>query len=145
MLGYQGLSPASGSRVRREALLLTAACVWLLNALDRRPEDGPSLKSLMGAVLPLTHEDDHLLLAHSHCGLGDDQPDNEFELNTGAPHYPYGVIFLRRIVFGQDNFAPRMICGGGRFISKNAVLYLFGESEEDLRQRCLGSAEFLQS
>jgi hypothetical protein len=100
----------------------------------------------MGAVLPLTDEEDHLVLAHPYGGLGDDHHDVEIELNSGAPHYPYGVIFLRRIFFKRSpdaRYIPRMV-RGGRFLSQNAVLHLFGESEEDMRQRYFGMAGFLQ-
>ena len=143
-LKLQFESIPSSSQVEREVLLLTAACVWLFNALDRRPEDGPSWKRLMGAVLPLTYyEDDN----HAHeRGVPDDGGEFGFELDTGYPHYPYGAIFLRRILFGKHRhsaaqfavgYAPRMI-RGGRFLSQNAVLRLFEESEEDMRRRYFG-------
>lgn len=131
------VTSTTSSRVKRDALLLTAACVWLLNGLRERPEDGPSWRSLMAAVLPITNEDDHLLLAHGGDGHVDD------DLFTGTPYYPYGVIFLRRIHFEGDTLAPRMKCGGS-FLSLPAVQDLFGEPEENVRKRYLSSAELHQ-
>ncbi|KAG6864738.1 hypothetical protein C0991_007445 [Blastosporella zonata] len=44
-------------RVHPQALALTAACVWLINGLHARPEDGPAARRLMDAALPLTEDD----------------------------------------------------------------------------------------
>lgn len=41
-----------------EALLLTAACIWLLNGLHAHPKDGPASRNLMDAILPITEADD---------------------------------------------------------------------------------------
>ncbi|KAG6852703.1 hypothetical protein C0991_009719 [Blastosporella zonata] len=43
-------------RVYPQALALTAACVWLINGLHARPEDGPASQRLMDVALPLTED-----------------------------------------------------------------------------------------
>ena len=144
-LMIQGSGPPK-FRVKREALLLTAACVWLVNGLHARPDDGPSSRSLMKAVLPLTDDDDHLVLAHIPRGRrvgGDDddgadenESDSE-EFDAGTPCYPYGAIFLRRIMVGNIESipVPRMRGqSGSPFLSPAAFQYLFKKSEEEIQQ-----------
>ena len=50
----QQANGASHARLIPEALALTAACVWLLNGLHARPEDGPAARRLMDATFPLS-------------------------------------------------------------------------------------------
>jgi hypothetical protein len=119
----------SHSRVKRDALLLTAACVWLVNGLRERPDDGPSWRSLMYAVLPIGVEDDVDL------AYGVTMQDED-ELYTGTPYYPYGVIFLRQLHLGKGDSAPRMK-KGGPFLPLPAIQDLFGETEESLKYRYL--------
>ena len=91
----------------------------------------------MAASLPISDEDDHLLLAYRDDGHVDE------DLYTGTPYYPYGVIFLRRIHFERDFSAPCMK-RGGPFIPLPAIQDLFGEPEEDIRNRYLSPAELHQ-
>ena len=56
-LAQQGRG-AIRSRLISESLMLTAACVWLLNGLHARPEDGPAARRLMDAALPLSEAED---------------------------------------------------------------------------------------
>ena len=42
-----------------KALDLTAACVWLLNSLHARPEDGPAARKLMDVALPVGEAEDY--------------------------------------------------------------------------------------
>jgi len=46
-----------------ESLLLTAACLWLINSLHAQPEDGPAAHKLMRAVLPITEADEDMEIA----------------------------------------------------------------------------------
>lgn len=83
-------------RVSDDALLLTAACVWLLNGLHARPGDGSAERSLMRAVLLTTDADRPdpntvLFLSRERDG------DSESEEDPGLPYNPYGVIFLRSL------------------------------------------------
>ena len=61
---------SSDLHTTHEALLLTAAGVWLLNSLYSRPDDGPASQQLMQAILPLAsaQDIDHDLLAVSQSG-----------------------------------------------------------------------------
>jgi hypothetical protein len=126
-------------RVLDESLLLTAASVWLINSLHSRPDDGPSSRELMKAVLPITDDDDEddLWLAHAprngQGGNGEDESDED-EFHTGTPWYPYGAIFLRRIISGANIPVPRMR-RGGPFLSTAAFQYWFKASQEEIRHK----------
>jgi hypothetical protein len=141
-------------RVKPEALLLTAACVWLINSLHSRPDDGPSCRNLMQAVLPATHEEDDMVLAYpprngqgGDAGDGDDEDDSDDEADRGNPYNPYGVIFLRKIMPGKlyplpengeawsrTRSVPRMRMGGP-LLSSSAFQYHFGATEEEVRHK----------
>ena len=56
-LSVQAKSPPSHC-IQRDALLLTAACTWLINGLHARPDGGPASRNLMRAVLPVMELDD---------------------------------------------------------------------------------------
>ena len=117
----------SHSQFKHDALLLTAACVWLLNGLRERPDDGPSWRSLMDAVLPIGVEG-HVNLAYG-VRLQDEDEPYPGAPYAGTPYYPYGVIFLRKLHLGKGNSAPR-IMKGGPFLPLSAIQDLFGENEE---------------
>jgi hypothetical protein len=97
----------------------------------------------MRAVLPLTDEDDHLVLAHSPRGgrVGDgngldgNASDDE-EFNASTPYYPYGAIFLRRMMAGpsDDIPVPRMR-RGGPFLPPSEFEYLFKATEQEIRHK----------
>jgi hypothetical protein len=122
-------------RVKQEALLLTAACVWLINSLHARPEDGPAARNLMKAVLPLTDSDDT-----EDQGKEEDEEDEEDEdgdeedTSASVPYNPYGVIFLRRVVLRGENHVPRMRVGGP-FLSPPAFKFFFRTSEDEIRHK----------
>jgi hypothetical protein len=123
-------------RVKPDALLLSAACVWLINSLHSRPEDGPSWRSLMHAVLPNTDSDDVddetfacVASGHGEREHEEEESDSEEEAPS-QPYNPFGVIFLRRIV--PDVEVPRMRAGG-RNLTIPAFKYIFGAMPEDIR------------
>jgi hypothetical protein len=131
---------ATGSakwRIRRESLLLTAACVWLINGLHARPDDGPSSRELMKAVLPITEdEDDDLCLAYAPRngqGGGDDDSEGD-EFDWGTPYNPYGAIFIRRLMAKTSINVPRLR-RGGPFISPAAFEYWFKASEPEIHHK----------
>ncbi|KAJ3555369.1 hypothetical protein NP233_g12227 [Leucocoprinus birnbaumii] len=101
VLGLQSRGPTY-KRFSPDSLLLTAACVWLVNSLHARPDDGPSSRDLMDAALPVKVAADVL----------DEQlayPVSTNETNTQHVAYiPFGYVFLRR-----------MLCA-------KAFLYFFG-------------------
>ena len=131
VLSSQALgSPAL--RVKPEALLLTAASLWLVNSLHARPDDGPASRNLMEAVLPLTdtNDPDQLIIAFHPRRRGEGQEeeesDDEEDSDPALPYHPYGVIFLRRIML--DN-VPRMRAGGG-YLNPAAFRCIFGDTPE---------------
>jgi hypothetical protein len=141
ILGAQALgTPAF--RVKREALLLTAACVWLVNGLHSRPEDGPAARNLMKAILPVTDSDghrdrdahgDHDTLAYATTRPEEEEEEedsDEGESAPSVPYNPYGVVFLRRVVLNKS-IVPRLR-GGGPFLSPPAFRYFFGTSQDEI-------------
>jgi hypothetical protein len=140
------MAQASGSpalRVKREALLLTAACVWLVNGLHACPEDGPVARNLMDAILPVPDSEDHRdhvnlaypAAARSHkVGEQGDSDQDEWEVMPTVPYNPYGVVFLRCVVLHGPNHVPRMRAGGP-FLSPPAFKYFFGASEGEISHK----------
>lgn len=119
-------------RVTYEALLLTAACVWLLNGLHSRPDDGMAGRSLMRAILPLTDaaDPDRNALIYRSWEGGDDDDEGEYLI----PYNPYGAIFLRRVVLDVD--VPRFAYDPNvPALSDGAFEYLFGQSFEEVRYK----------
>ncbi|THU76659.1 hypothetical protein K435DRAFT_878887 [Dendrothele bispora CBS 962.96] len=128
-------------RVDRDALLLTAACVWLVNSLHSRPDDGPASRSLMRAALPVTDADFEdinnytLLFKPSQTPdvedeADDDDDDDDEEDHVKVPYAPYGMIFLRRLKLDVD--VPRMRADGP-FMNSKAVKYFFSQSLPEIR------------
>jgi hypothetical protein len=122
----QQASGSTCSRLIPEALTLTAACVWLLNGLHARPEDGPAARQLMDAALPLAEAAglNHDVLAYNMSRQGDwqqeEEEEGEEEEGRGepnnrrhhgrVPYMPYGCIFLRCIMIGE--VVPHLRIGG---------------------------------
>ncbi|KAJ3565620.1 hypothetical protein NP233_g7516 [Leucocoprinus birnbaumii] len=115
VLGLQSRGPTY-KRFSPDSLLLTAACVWLVNSLHARPDDGPSSRDLMDAALPVKVAADVL----------DEQlayPVSTNETNTQRVAYiPFGYVFLRRMLCGE---VPRLRMQGPLLPSKS-FLYFFG-------------------
>ncbi|KAG6874617.1 hypothetical protein C0992_007261 [Termitomyces sp. T32_za158] len=126
------VAAASEFRVNEQALTLTAACVWLINGLHTRPEDGPGARRLMDAALPVAEADEvspddvayrrslpqKRTISRDDREEGDEDeeevPDEEEEeeegdSSDGVTHNSNGCIFLRRIKFVN---APRFRIGG---------------------------------
>ena len=127
----QQQSGPTNLRVGPNALSLTAACVWLVNALHSRPEDDTAHRSLMRAVSPLTdapNPDHHALIVVSR-----DSSNSSDE--SVLPYFADGVIFLREIRFQEH--VPRMGVDNtyGYSIDSASFKHLFGSTEEELRYR----------
>lgn len=125
-------------RVAPEALLLTAACVWLVNSLHARPDDGSAARSLMRAVLPLTdaeEPDPNTLLFKSRQAKAGDGEESDGVGDVGElPYNPYGAIFLRRIILNVD--VPRMVRDPDLVgLSSDGFKYFFKMSEEEIRYK----------
>ncbi|KAF8525886.1 hypothetical protein BU17DRAFT_83391 [Hysterangium stoloniferum] len=124
-----------------EALLLTAACLWLINGLHSRPDDGSADRKLMEAILPLTEVDDqldHLTLMFTPRGgyrlqaeeEEEEEEDGEEEVEL-TPWNPYGVIYIRRLVIKE---VPRFRTGGPS-LTVAAFQAFFKASQEEIHFR----------
>jgi hypothetical protein len=140
VLTLQAGGPAA-LRVRPDALLLTAASVWLINGLHARPDDGPASRNLMEAVLPITEgsDADADMLAfpprharRAHTRFEEEEEEEEEEGMAVVPYNPFGVIFLRSTKL--DVTVPRMRAGG-RSLSPSAFNFLFGATEDEIHHR----------
>ncbi|KAJ8074343.1 hypothetical protein PM082_012656 [Marasmius tenuissimus] len=126
VLSAQANGP-SHLRVGYDALLLTAAVVWLINGLHSRPDDGSAARSLMRASLPLVEgrvvEDSTLMFV---------QRERVEETDVGGylAHCPYGIMFLRRIK--TDMEVPRFRAGGPG-IDARSFHYFFKMDIESVR------------
>ncbi|KAJ4469609.1 hypothetical protein C8R41DRAFT_970774 [Lentinula lateritia] len=112
-------------RIKPAALQLTAACVWLLNGLHSRPDDGSSARNLMTTVLPLTDSldpDPNTVLFLSQ--------EEEF---AELPYNPFGVIFLRCISLKVP--VPRMRHNPEVFLLPNSFQYLFNATQDEIRHK----------
>lgn len=135
-------SGPSHLRFLDESLLLTAACLWLVNGIHARPEDGPAARDLMRATLPLTEDHNTILdyLAYNTRVAPDWQheeeesdPEEVFS-DVGVPWNPYGCVFFRRIVLQEDGAeAPRFRLGG-RGISHPSFQFWFDGRNKDYIQ-----------
>lgn len=126
----QQATGATVGRLMPEALTLTAACVWLLNGLHARPEDGPAARRLMDAALPLSEAEglNTDVLAYntfSRAGWQEEEGEGEEEdrvPRTRVPYIPYGCVFFRRIMIGE--IVPRLRVGG-TLLAESAFKFWF--------------------
>jgi len=108
-------SGKSRMRLLPEALTLTAGCVWLVNGLHARPEDGPASRKLMDAILPVTEAQgvSTEVLAYNTSVSANWAQEEEESDDGGArspvPYNPYGCVFFRRMMIGD---VPRLRIGG---------------------------------
>jgi hypothetical protein len=124
-------------RVTHDALLLTAACVWLVNGLHARPDDNPAARKLLEAALPLTYRSDvgPDMLAFPARTLEEnveEEEEDDLEYTRAVPYNPFGIVFLRRVKVNLT--VPRMRVGG-RFLTTPAFKFLFGGTEEEIRYK----------
>ncbi|KAJ3567638.1 hypothetical protein NP233_g6238 [Leucocoprinus birnbaumii] len=122
----------SQHRFMPEALLLTAACIWLVNSLHARPEDGPASRQLMRAILPLTEvERDRPSIIETAAynpnrraeWVYEDEESGADEPVPLLPYHPYGYYFLRRIRL-EEKGIPRLLAGGNG-LSSPSYKYFF--------------------
>ena len=137
-----------------QALLLTAACTWLLNGLHARPDDGPACRNLMSCILPLTSAtsaDPEIVAYRTSLGHGrgaDEEGDDEFDeyedssddsddaaSSKKVPYNPFGVVFFRRLKL--DVNVPRFRSGPrGRLLSEAAFRFFFHASQQEMQLKC---------
>jgi hypothetical protein len=127
-----------------ESLLLTAACLWLVNGIHARPEDGPAARDLMRATLPVTEDSNTILeyLAYNtriapSWQHEEEESDPDEDLSTvGVPYNPYGCVFFRRIVFpGEGAEVPRFRMGGRGISAPSFEFWFDGKNREYVKAK----------
>lgn len=138
-------------RATPEALLLTAACQWILNSLHSTPDTGPSYRDLMDAVLPHieragadpdiliygrpSDEDDEehdSMLENSSDSENEQPPRKRRRTAMTAPAMLYGLVFLRTIRAGPRYPVPRLEGDRTARISARTFEYLFKAQPDEL-------------
>jgi hypothetical protein len=130
-------------RFMPEALLLTAACLWLINSLHARPEDGPASRDLMRAILPITEESDVIrdVLAYNTSVRPawqeeEEEEDDPYERPPGVPYNPYGIVFFRTIMLQTDKVdVPRFYCGGPSITPPSFKFFFDGMTQADVESK----------
>ncbi|KXN83946.1 hypothetical protein AN958_00784 [Leucoagaricus sp. SymC.cos] len=145
VLAAQAVAPVL-SRFKLEALTLTAACIWLINGLHSRPDDGSAARQLILAALPLTDAEDadpDLLLYlmstrrrqpiedENNSSDSDTPPNNNNHHSPVVPIVANGVVFFRRVIPGE---APRLRIGG-LTLAEPGFSYWFGMDREHLEAK----------
>ncbi|KAF8871457.1 hypothetical protein BD779DRAFT_1680415 [Infundibulicybe gibba] len=128
-------------RVTQEALRLTAACVWLINSVNSRPNDGHAERELMRMVLPLTDpagpDRQSLLYPRS-------KKDRDEEAKM--PFIPLGVIYLRGRRGSPDDrrvtslYFPQ-IGSSHSLLNSQTFKALFHASLENVRSKYVDDAD----
>lgn len=161
VLEWQAAGPAR-LRSTPHALLLTAACTWMLNGIHATPDTGASSRDLMNAILPHIQragadednlaygapisDDDEFLMDTDEPDQDDqdDQPPQRQRRLTAVslPGFPRGMLFLRSIRFGDDDIVPcfsRSGEAGARLLTPASFLFFFGVTPDDLQYALLRS------
>ncbi|THV04203.1 hypothetical protein K435DRAFT_851203 [Dendrothele bispora CBS 962.96] len=124
-------SPLSHLHTMPEALLLTAACVWMLNSLHHHPDDGAASRHLMLAAFLVTDAERRNIHPSTLLFQASGTPkDSAGHTNSLVPYAPNGLVFLRFI-----KVATRIPCMnyGGLDMNDYAYNYFFGDCYEDVR------------
>ena len=124
-----------------EALLLTAACVWLLNGIHATPEEGGSWRQLLGRILvtyPKNGTDrDIMVSTRGLCPENDNETDSDSTNEEAVvPVAPHGVVFLLPLKVGIRHPVPRFqrVFRNtlGSMFSPAACQHIFGALAEDI-------------
>lgn len=124
-LHLQATGP-SQLRFLPESLLLTAACVWLLNGLHARPEDGPASRDLMDAALPIIEASDAIDLHLAYRATI--HPDNHKRI----AYIPFGCVFFRRMIVGD---VPRLRLSGPILPAKSFKFWFKGLDKDQVQAK----------
>ncbi|KAJ3563511.1 hypothetical protein NP233_g8898 [Leucocoprinus birnbaumii] len=113
-------------RFLHDALTLTAACVWLLNGLHARPDDGPASRDLMDAAMPLVEacDSNDLQLAYR-VSLDDDN-------HALVAHIPFGCVFFRRM---NTDGVPRLRVSGLVLPGKSFKFWFHGRDRDQVQKK----------
>ena len=112
------------------ALLLTAACTWLLNGLHSAPDDGPANRDLMRCMLPLiTRRGARDIFFAYGTALDDDADEADLEDLPGIPH---GLVFFNSLRIGPSYPVPRADRRIAGALQPRSYGFLFGVSQEEI-------------
>ncbi|KAG6818435.1 hypothetical protein H0H93_005013 [Arthromyces matolae] len=155
VLSLQATTEKPQFRTTPQALALTAACVWLVNGLHARPDDGRASRRLMDAILPVTEEHDIEPSAVAYRSSlprvrtlprfdredGDpdeaeeeeeeEEEDDDDDYVIGVPHNPFGLVFFRTLIFVD---VPRFHVNGPE-LPESAYWSLFSMSLPQLQHK----------
>ncbi|KAG6815924.1 hypothetical protein H0H87_010149 [Tephrocybe sp. NHM501043] len=137
-------SGRSKFRVLPEALTLTAACVWLLNGLHARPEDGPASRRLMDCALPLADADEAIPVNGSWLDdngegveedVSVDSDEEEEEAGAGEGMVPYinkSVVYFCHMQLGD---VPRFHYRGNTIAAPTICFWFNAMSLADIAHK----------
>ncbi|KAG6830053.1 hypothetical protein H0H93_014241, partial [Arthromyces matolae] len=145
-------------RIDPDSTTLTAACVWLVNGLHARPEDGPASRQLLECVLPRAfnvranqrairptsfpsirrtnnpQDDAGIEELEPHYSDEEEEEDEEEDRRgpvDGTAHLSLGCVFFRALhLDGVPRLAP-----GGRTLNDAATKFWFGMSQAELEAK----------
>ncbi|EKM81398.1 hypothetical protein AGABI1DRAFT_36555 [Agaricus bisporus var. burnettii JB137-S8] len=147
-LSLQEGAPAS-IRFMAETLLLTAGCLWMVNSLHARPEDGPASRDLMRATLPVTDESEVIrdILAYNTSvrplWQHEEEEVDQDEQIPGVPYHPYGLVFFRSIMLETSRVdVPRFRCGGPGISPLSLKFFFDGMTISELQFKFKSSGLF---
>jgi hypothetical protein len=138
VIEWQGEGEAD-VRCSKQALLLTAACAWVLNGIHSTPDMGASSRDLMNAILPHVDRegaDVNILAYGTPVDEDEDISENDSEDDDDGPlarrrrdavtlpAIPWGLLFHRDIRLGPSHPVPRFV-EEGDFISDKTFMYFF--------------------
>lgn len=125
---------AGNSAAREHALVLRATALWMLNALNSRPREGPAFNQLADYILPHTEDSasDNLftmiptLLPESFNQRADahywdpehQEDDDEGDETERFSYMPFGVFMTRNLILHPQTDCPRFEHSPWRWISK---------------------------
>ena len=138
VIEWQGEGEAD-VRCSKQALLLTAACAWVLNGIHSTPDMGASSRDLMNAILPHVDRegaDVNILAYGTPVDEYEDISENDSEDDDDGPlakrrrdaltlpAIPWGLLFHRDIRLGPSHPVPRFV-EEGDFISDKTFTFFF--------------------
>ncbi|KAF8155454.1 hypothetical protein B0H34DRAFT_675652 [Crassisporium funariophilum] len=141
-------------RSSKQALLLTAACVWIINGIHSTPDMGLSSPDLMNAILPHVErksanldilaygtpldEDEDISKTNSEDDNDEPRPAKRCRDAVTLPAVPWGLLFHRDICVEPKHPVPCFVKEGD-FISKKTFMYFFKVPMKNIRNHIVNT------
>ena len=122
-------------RARMSALVLMAACTWLLNGLHSTPDNRPSSRNLMDSILPqidIRGADTTFFAYGKAIDEDDDEDEDDYDGKTTLPASSYGLTFFHSLQIGPQY--PVLRFKAGTALSPRAFHFFFGIEFEDIQE-----------